>query len=69
MKNSQPIEGASSADLREFGQKDQDRMRLRNLLLEGADSAPTKPVDAAYFKRLRDKVLLIRNFNNIKDAT
>ena len=69
MKNSQPIENASSADLREFGQKDQDRMRLRNLLLEGADSAPTKPVDAAYFKRLRDKVLLIRTFNNIKDAT
>jgi antitoxin ParD1/3/4 len=48
--------GTSSEYVRELIRKDQDRLRLRGLLLEGATSAPTKPVDEAYFDRLRRKV-------------
>jgi antitoxin ParD1/3/4 len=36
--------------------KDQDRQHLRALLLEGAASAPTAPVDADYFEGLRKQV-------------
>ena len=48
--------GTSSEYVRELIRKDQDRLRLRGLLLAGAESAPTKPVDEAYFDRLRRKV-------------
>ncbi len=48
--------GTSSEYVRELIRKDQDRLRLRGLLLAGAASAPTKPVDAAYFDSLRRKV-------------
>jgi len=48
--------GTSSEYVRELIRKDQDRLRLRNLLLEGAGSAPTKPVDDTYFDSLRRKV-------------
>ncbi len=34
----------------------QDRPRLRNLLLEGASSPPTEPLDDAYFDGLREQV-------------
>jgi antitoxin ParD1/3/4 len=47
--------GTSSEYVRELIRKDQDRLKLRGLLLEGATSAPTKPVDHAYFERLRRK--------------
>lgn len=47
--------GTSSEYVRELIRKDQDRLKLRGLLLEGAASAPTKPVDDAYFERLRRK--------------
>ncbi len=47
--------GTSSEYVRELIRKDQDRLKLRGLLLEGAASAPTKPVDDAYFDRLRRK--------------
>ena len=48
--------GTSSEYVRELIRKDKDRLRLRGLLLAGAESAPTKPVDEAYFDRLRRKV-------------
>lgn len=48
--------GTSSEYVRELIRKDQDRQYLRGLLLEGAASAPTAPVDAEYFDSLRDRV-------------
>ena len=48
--------GTSSEYVRELIRKDKDRLRLRGLLLAGAESAPTKPVDEAYFDRLRRRV-------------
>ncbi|TAM89705.1 MAG: type II toxin-antitoxin system ParD family antitoxin [Candidimonas sp.] len=48
--------GTHSEYVRELIRKDQDRSRLRNLLLEGASSAPAGPADAAYFDTLRDRV-------------
>jgi antitoxin ParD1/3/4 len=47
--------GTSSEYVRELIRKDQDRLRLRELLLAGAASPPTAPADAAYFKRLRSR--------------
>lgn len=44
----------SSEYIRELIRKDQDRLRLRNLLLDGAGSSPTTTADAEYFDRLRD---------------
>ena len=48
--------GTSSEYVRELIRRDQDRMRLRGLLLAGAASAPTVLVDDAYFEGLRDRV-------------
>jgi antitoxin ParD1/3/4 len=48
--------GTSSEYVRELIRRDQDRQRLRGLLLEGASSAPTSPADARYFSRLRARV-------------
>ena len=48
--------GTSSEYVRELIRKDQDRLKLRGLLLEGAASAPTKAVDDTYFESLRRKV-------------
>ncbi len=48
--------GTSSEYVRELIRKDQDRQQLRKLLLAGAASAATAPVDAAYFESLRDRV-------------
>ena len=48
--------GTSSEYVRELIRGDQDRQRLRGLLLEGAASAPTEPVDGAYFDGLRERV-------------
>jgi antitoxin ParD1/3/4 len=47
--------GTSSEYVRELIRKDQDQLRLRELLLAGAASAPAAPADAAYFKRLRNR--------------
>ncbi len=46
----------SSEYVRMLIRKDQDRLRLRSLLLEGGASAPTGPVGPAYFNALRDRV-------------
>jgi len=48
--------GTSSEYVRELIRKDQDRTRLRNLLLEGAASAPSGVADEAYFDSLRDPI-------------
>jgi antitoxin ParD1/3/4 len=48
--------GTSSEYVRELIRKDQDRLRLRGLLLAGVESPQTKPVTDAYFDGLRRKV-------------
>jgi antitoxin ParD1/3/4 len=48
--------GTSSEYVRELIRKDHDRQQLRGLLLAGAASASTAPVDEAYFDRLRKRV-------------
>ena len=47
---------SSSEYVRELIRKDQDRQRLRGLLLEGAASPPSDTADAHYFGQLRDRV-------------
>lgn len=42
--------------VRELIRIDQDRQRLRNLLLEGAESPATTTADNAFFNGLRDRV-------------
>lgn len=46
----------SSEYVRELIRRDQDRNRLRGLLLEGASSEPAANGDAAYFQGLRDRI-------------
>ena len=48
--------GTSSEYVRELIRRDQDRLQLRHLLLAGASSVPTAPVNQAYFEGLRDRV-------------
>jgi antitoxin ParD1/3/4 len=47
--------GTSSEYVRALIRKDQDRQRLRALLLDGAASPPTAAVDDGYFERLRER--------------
>jgi antitoxin ParD1/3/4 len=49
-------DGTSREYVRELIRRDQDRLQMRNLLIAGAASAPTKPTGAAYFNGLRDRV-------------
>jgi antitoxin ParD1/3/4 len=48
--------GTSSEYIRELIRRDQDRRRLRGLLLAGAASAPEETADEDYFERLRSRV-------------
>ena len=48
--------GTSSEYVRELIRRDQDRLRLRDLLLAGATSPPTAPADGTYFRRLRSRL-------------
>jgi antitoxin ParD1/3/4 len=48
--------GANSEHVRELIRKEQDRLQLRSPLLTGKSSAPTKPLDDAYFDSVRGKV-------------
>jgi len=48
--------GTSSEYLRELIRRDQERLQLRGLLLDGATSRPGTPADAAYFRGLRTAV-------------
>lgn len=47
--------GTSSEYVRELIRRDQDRLQLRGLLLEGAASEPTTPANAGYFEGLRKR--------------
>ncbi len=46
----------NSEYVRELIRRDQDRTRLRALLLEGAASAPESPADEGYFDGLRSGI-------------
>jgi antitoxin ParD1/3/4 len=46
--------GTSSEYVRALIRKDQDRQRLRQLLLDGAASPAATPADTVYFERLRE---------------
>ena len=48
--------GTSSEYVRELIRKDQDRLRLRGLLLDGAASKPAEPADSDYFDALRTRI-------------
>lgn len=48
--------GTSSEYVRELIRKDADRLHLRSLLLQGAQSGPGGTADAAYFESLRERV-------------
>ncbi len=48
--------GTSSEYIRELIRADQDRQRLRKLLLDGAASPATAAADETYFGSLRDRV-------------
>jgi antitoxin ParD1/3/4 len=48
--------GTSSEYVRELIRRDADVLRLRGLLLQGAASAPSAPVNAEYFSGLRERV-------------
>lgn len=48
--------GTSSEYVRELIRQDQDRLRLRNLLLEGAESPLGRPADAGHFDSLRKRI-------------
>ncbi len=47
--------GTSSEYVRELLRKEQDRLQLRNILLAGAESTATVPIDGAYFDSLRSR--------------
>ena len=48
--------GTSSEYVRELIRRDQDRLQLRGLLLDGAASPSAAPADTAYFDGLRSGV-------------
>jgi antitoxin ParD1/3/4 len=50
------VYGTSSEYVRELIRADQDRQRLRKLLLDGAASPATAAADDAYFRGLRARV-------------
>ena len=52
--------GTSSEYVRELIRKDQDRKRLRAMILQGATSGLAAPVDADYFESLRARVRTYR---------
>jgi antitoxin ParD1/3/4 len=47
--------GTSSEYIRELIRRDQERLQLRGLLLEGAASASAEPAGPAYFAALRSR--------------
>jgi antitoxin ParD1/3/4 len=48
--------GTSSEYVRELIRKDQERLQLRGLLLDGAASRPGTAADGTYFSALRDRI-------------
>ncbi len=49
--------GTRSEYVRELIRKNQNRQHLRSLLLSGAQSTPTAPVDATFFDNLRKRIV------------
>lgn len=49
--------GTSSEYVRELIRKDLERQNLRGLLLEGASSEQTSPVNAQYYQDLRERII------------
>lgn len=49
--------GSNSEYVRDLIRRDQDRLRLRQLLLAGLASEPGPVADDAYFAALRDRIL------------
>lgn len=47
--------GTSSEYVRDLIRKDQERQRLRDMLMEGAASVPTARADKSYFSGLRKR--------------
>ena len=48
--------GSTSEYVRDLIRRDQDRQRLRNLLLDGAGSPPGPIAESAYFADLRSRL-------------
>src|SRR5262245_28163015 len=48
--------GTTAEYIRDLLRREQDRIKLRNLVDEGENSPPTRPVTKAYFKRLRSRI-------------
>lgn len=48
--------GSTSEYVRDLIRREQDRQRLRNLLLDGASSPPGPIADPAYFSDLRSRL-------------
>jgi antitoxin ParD1/3/4 len=48
--------GTSSEYVRELIRRDRDRLQLKALLLDGAQSALAGPADSAYFEALRQDI-------------
>ena len=48
--------GTSSEYMRELIRRDQDRQKLRGLLLAGAESEPATVADETYFAGLRERI-------------
>lgn len=48
--------GTSSEFVRELLRREKARLHLRSLIVDGLASGPPKPVDKAYFKRLKDQI-------------
>ena len=46
----------SSEYIRELIRREQDKQKLRDLLMEGANSPPAGPADDAYFDKLRQRI-------------
>lgn len=48
--------GSTSEFVRDLLRREQDRQRLRSLLLDGAESPAGPAADTAYFESLRDRI-------------
>lgn len=48
--------GTSSEFVRDLIRSEQDRTRLRSLIIAGVSSGPGSELDDAYFERLRERV-------------
>ena len=53
---SQGSYGTTGEYIRDLLRREQDRIKLRNLVDEGENSPLTRPVTKAYFKRLRSRI-------------